>query len=880
MISVPFVKTASALGLAAMCCSSAWTLERPSPQQLERYRQDGTLAQRIAAAESIGNHRLAPHLAARVMHPAQPGKTAAQKSGLLSIGNQNVLAILIAFEDYSGFTDAATVDDQLFGDGYPEEFPTDSLRNFYRRSSYGLLEIGGSTLGWYTTPYPRSEVEETMAGREALIRETILHFDTEGHDFSQYDNDGDGVIDYLVVIWAGPHQDWAEFWWGYQTHFQDSAFSVDGVGLDAYSWQWENYSYPGPFSPLVVIHETGHALGLPDFYDYDESVGPSGGVGGLDQMDGNWGDHNCYSKWLLGWLQPQVFNQDTHQLLLAATGEVPEAALLMHGDPQQDPWDEYFMVQYRRRQENDVTYPTDGLLVWHVDARRSPSGYLLYNNSYTEHKLLRLMEADGLEEIERNQSADAGDFYTPGDVFGVDTEPNSDRYDGSPTNLVIEAITSGGQNMGLQASLGSGCAIFCEATAAETGWPRIPIPFQSTTAIENCDGDPVGQWQFGDLGIMDETATAVVLTAGTHPWNFTAELGEASCNNDGEITVCADERCQQWRPESEMAAPRALHLSIALDDGKTLVAGGGGPLEIFDPYSGTWQSGADLDGDFEMARGALLPDGRVLVVGSTAGDTVNAEIYDPGSDACTCPDQMSHDRTWHSAVGLDDGRVLVAGGSDPDSLEPVLEIEIFNPDTGHWSDAGLLPEAMELPGLSVMGDGRVLLTGSQAYMTFDPTTDLWSEPGRLVIPRLYHVSLSLNDGRVLLIGGSESNYLTVFDPATNREGFAGRMGAYRILPTAVELESGRILVAGGMDPSYVALATAELLEAGTFRSQEIADMADARMAHQMTLLETGEALVTGGVTVQGDGSYLPTANVERYARPAIPPLRPSGRVVP
>jgi len=70
---------------------------------------------------------------------------------------------------------------------------------------------------------------------------------------------------------------------------------------------------------MVVIHETGHALGLPDYYDYDDKVGPRGGVGGLDMMDNNWGDHNPFSKWLLGWLE---------LTFVAALPEVPTVDVL------------------------------------------------------------------------------------------------------------------------------------------------------------------------------------------------------------------------------------------------------------------------------------------------------------------------------------------------------------------------------------------------------------------------------------------------------------------------------------------------------------------------------------------------------------------------
>jgi M6 family metalloprotease-like protein len=123
-----------------------------------------------------------------------------------------------------------------------------------------------------------------------LIKEAVNHFDAQGHDFSQYDNNGDGVLDYFVVIWAGPDNGWGNFWWGYQTVFPDNTYTVDGVRLGKISWQWEANPVGGAFTPVVVIHETGHALGIPDYYDYDSSVGPQSGVGGLDMMDSAMGD--------------------------------------------------------------------------------------------------------------------------------------------------------------------------------------------------------------------------------------------------------------------------------------------------------------------------------------------------------------------------------------------------------------------------------------------------------------------------------------------------------------------------------------------------------------------------------------------------------------
>lgn len=57
-----------------------------------------------------------------------------------------------------------------------------------------------------------------------------------------------------------------------------------------------------------------------------------------------------------------------------------------------------------------------------------------------EHKLIRLMEADGLEEIETGDGeADAEDFYLPfaDQEFSPYSVPNSTSYSGAPTGITV-----------------------------------------------------------------------------------------------------------------------------------------------------------------------------------------------------------------------------------------------------------------------------------------------------------------------------------------------------------------------------------------------------------------------------------------------------------
>lgn len=435
-------------------------LERPAKEQIDRYKLDGTLAARVARAKALGNHKVPQRARERLnaklarlsaARTSVSGRTASASllappsawQGLPTTGTVKVLALLISFSDYAGTTPVATFESRLFGSGSASA-PYDSLKNFYQRSSYDQLTITGDVLGWYQTSYARSTVAETDAGRQDVIKEALSYYEAQGHDFTQYDNDGDGAIDYFCVFWAGPHEDWADFWWGYYTWFSDSTFRLDGKRLTNYSWQWELYGYPsGSFSPATIIHETGHALGAPDLYDYDDTVGPRGGVGSLDIMDGD-GDHNCFTKFMFDWITPTVVSSGSQTVTLRASGLYPDAALFMPGATG-GIFGEYFMVQNRDRAGNDTGLFTgsDGLVVWHIDSRlNSWNTDFLYDNSYTAHKLVRLMEADGLEEIETYAAyADAGDYYKAGTTFGPLTVPNSSRYDGAATSMVVSAIT-------------------------------------------------------------------------------------------------------------------------------------------------------------------------------------------------------------------------------------------------------------------------------------------------------------------------------------------------------------------------------------------------------------------------------------------------------
>ena len=442
---------AGAFALAA-CTTMIWqtsahALERPRDGQVQNLS-----ASDLERVRALGNNLVAPQLLQKlnVKLPVKPGAVPGlgqpvfpaphaapipdEWTTLPSTGNVKVLALLISFQDYPASVSAATVQSMLFGDGNPAQFPRESLRRYYERSSYGQLSITGNALGWFAAGL-RSTVAKTDAGREALIKQALNSFEAAGHDFSQYDNDNDGVIDYMVVMWTGPDEGWGSFWWGYQPRWSDGTYLLDGKRLGNYSWQWE------ASSPTVVIHETGHALGLPDYYDYPTTklVGPPGGLGGLDMMDANTGDHNCFSKFLLGWLKPTLAATGSGTLSLQPSSVARDCILVMPGCSNDgedlDAFSEFYLIENRTRVStaNDQTLPGDGFLIWHIHSQVNPStGGLMYNNQDTSHKLIRVMEADGLEEIESGFSGDAGDYWSTPLTFSSSSAPACAYYNGDP----------------------------------------------------------------------------------------------------------------------------------------------------------------------------------------------------------------------------------------------------------------------------------------------------------------------------------------------------------------------------------------------------------------------------------------------------------------
>ena len=246
-----------------------------------------------------------------------------------------------------------------------------------------------------------------------MIYDACIGMDDEV-DFSQYDNDGDGVVDVVVVLYAGVGEAQAyslvpESVWPCQWDMQESydwgcsvtgPFDLDGVTIDRYA-VFNELEGGGDYSTTIdgvgtFCHEFGHCLGLPDFYATNGAY--CYGMNTWDIMDYGCylnGGHRpagytSYERHFMGWMDLIDPVENTHYTLSPLNSDDGTAVKVTNdANP-----DEYYLIEYRTKTGWDEFLPGQGLLVIHVDYDAD----IWYNNTpnnVSSHQRMTLIPADG-----------------------------------------------------------------------------------------------------------------------------------------------------------------------------------------------------------------------------------------------------------------------------------------------------------------------------------------------------------------------------------------------------------------------------------------------------------------------------------------------------
>lgn len=292
-------------------------------------------------------------------------------------GKRKLLMLLVNFADTKTTVEAAAFDEMMNAEGYDG---TGSFRDFYLENSYGQLDIETTVIGWIQLPsnkamYDTEDMTQLISDAITAVGNTV--------DFSQFDNDGDGILDGLSIIHQGTGQEVTGSPGDIWSHSAELLADVyaGGKRVRTYTIQPELLGYPTATQMATVgvfCHEFGHNLGAPDFYDtdYEGSGGNFNGTGVWDLMaEGIWNEYlvpgdspshiNMWQKMQFGWVKPEYLTESRTVNDIPAASDEPVgyiAETTREGD--------YFVIEHRVPQKFDRLLPGSGLVVYHVDENR------------------------------------------------------------------------------------------------------------------------------------------------------------------------------------------------------------------------------------------------------------------------------------------------------------------------------------------------------------------------------------------------------------------------------------------------------------------------------------------------------------------------------
>lgn len=265
-----------------------------------------------------------------------------------------------------------------------------SLHQYFLDQSNGIFDVEFDVRGPLTAMREREYYgkDVTINGidedqhADSLVIEGCLALEGEVN-FSDYDWDGDGEVEQVIVIYAGNGQNdskatdrsetiWPHMWLISQypprkPHVQD------GITIDAYCIV--NDEFRGTTDGFgTVAHEYGHCLGLPDLYDTSGTNHGNDNLGAYDVMHtGNYNgsswcpaNYSAYEREFMGWT---TNDELTEPVSISGLNSLANGgkAYKIRNDAKSETADEYYLIENRRKEGWDTYIPGEGLLITHYD---------------------------------------------------------------------------------------------------------------------------------------------------------------------------------------------------------------------------------------------------------------------------------------------------------------------------------------------------------------------------------------------------------------------------------------------------------------------------------------------------------------------------------
>lgn len=294
-------------------------------------------------------------------------------------GERKLICILVGFKD-KAFTKTKNDFENLFNQiGYSEGGATGSVKDYYLENSYGQFNLTVDVAGPYTASqnmayYGGNNASDSDSNPRALVREAVKLADPDV-DYADYDNDNDGSVDAVYVIYAGYGEEagggadaiWAHAWSLYP------AETLDGKQISRYSCSAELRGNSGTNLTRigVICHEFGHVLGAPDYYDTNYAEGGQfPGTGQWDMMaGGSWNNngatpahHNGFTKTVIYEWAPIIELETPGTITLHNAVENTNSFYKISTNTP----NEYFLLENRVKHKFDAYIPGSGMIIYHV----------------------------------------------------------------------------------------------------------------------------------------------------------------------------------------------------------------------------------------------------------------------------------------------------------------------------------------------------------------------------------------------------------------------------------------------------------------------------------------------------------------------------------
>ena len=321
-------------------------------------------------------------------------------------GSRKLVCILMDFPDKK-FTKVQTDFDNLFNKiGYSENAATGSVRDYFLESSYNQLDLSVTVVGPFTTANNMAYYGgNNSSGNDLRDREfaaEAINLGSTAVNFADFDNDNDGTVDGVYIIYAGYGEEAggpAETIWAHAWNLI-TPIVKNGKTISKYSTSCELKGNTGTTTaPIgVICHEFGHVLGAPDFYDTNYATeGQYAGTGKWDlQGTGLWlnggitpAHPNAYTKcYIYNWATATTLS--TAQTLTVKNSNQDNTAFYRVNTATAN---EYYLLENRQKIGFNGANLGNGLLVYHVDGNYVTSNFSANNINSSSHQGLYVVPA-------------------------------------------------------------------------------------------------------------------------------------------------------------------------------------------------------------------------------------------------------------------------------------------------------------------------------------------------------------------------------------------------------------------------------------------------------------------------------------------------------